>query len=581
MVANTPRGQREVADIISAALAQGWTRKTTGATGKRGTSRNNSHIYLVPPTGGVPVGIASSPSDIHQRHQVIRKMRRGGLIWPPPQKEKSRKEDEVFMLTEVIAAAQDQGWQVTKEKKTVVFCPPNPNKPKLTLHENGSGVNFFDLRNLKRAGLIWPWTPPIKAKAGQTLVQELVPESWRVLGDDPDYEISNAARCREKATGKLIMPDPSGEVALTKGGRTRYKSVRGLVISHFGHPPLKNVTLSDEAMGHRAGESKAILDSITTTNQEDQEVSLPLKTPDELPALEEGWGYIKCVPEAIDGYAVSVNGELRGPDGKSRAPSKIGHQLWAYLRRFDKPKGNRAVRLDRLVLLTHEGSPLDPKDQPIHKDGNSFNCALSNLAWPAAGQNVSRITVVPDLVEDEAMEPQHVQVSVEEAVDALEADFEADTAELERSKAEEATEGAEAPRYEHQDYVDKVVAEAPSFVNPDVTVGEMEKRLEQGETLEDIAEAAPKPRRKRKSRAKTPAQRAAAHRAKATKEASPAPMRGVLSGRYWHHEETGLVMFVGDDGTVEFPKVDNAEDSRALLSLAALAQEWITMMGIG
>lgn len=72
----TTAKQRECKDIVDAALAQGWRLETP-------KGRNAQHLRLIPPNGGVPVGISCTPSDHNFRRQIVRLMRRSGFIWPP------------------------------------------------------------------------------------------------------------------------------------------------------------------------------------------------------------------------------------------------------------------------------------------------------------------------------------------------------------------------------------------------------------------------------------------------------------------------------------------------------------------
>jgi hypothetical protein len=73
------RGTREAQDIIDAAIAQGWSFVPC-------TGGGNQHAKLIPPNGGVPVGVASTPSDTNFKHQIVRQMRKSGFQWPwPPQ----------------------------------------------------------------------------------------------------------------------------------------------------------------------------------------------------------------------------------------------------------------------------------------------------------------------------------------------------------------------------------------------------------------------------------------------------------------------------------------------------------------
>lgn len=554
------KGYREARDIIAAAEEQGWTYRPP-------TSRSNSHGALVPSNGGPPVGVASTPSDVNFRHQIVRQLRKGGFIWPPPSKIKI-KQEETEVTEKVVLAARDQGWVVEDDGKEFIFVPPaNGGRKHPTIKiPNTKGCGFFDLQNLRRAGLIYPWTPPDRG-AQEEPTQDLVGEIWRQMDYDCDFEISNAGRGRKTSTGKLLPVYGSGAGSffkLSNNGRAKEKNIRGLVIAHFGHPPLKNVALTEEVIGHRSGEVKALLEEpapeteSVIEDQENDEVIAVVEDPTTR-ELEDGWAWVRSEPEVIDGYAVSVKGDIT-LDGKPRTKNRIGVQYWVSLRRFDNGS-TKSVRLDKLILRNFVGTDPFEGAVPIHKDGDTFNCELDNLEWPTDALTSSRR---PKRVKTEAQAEPLAPVEVpDEAAESMEPEPPVDLSEP-PDEAREVLERMEADLGFETDDED---LELPEEIDVPVQAKGIEQLVEEG--IDDYTAPEPKPKRTYKKRAKTKG-----------KVAAPVADKGVTSGRYWQHYETGLVMYVGDDGVPEFPEVTTAQEGKALLQLAALAQEWIAIMGV-
>jgi hypothetical protein len=69
------RWPKDVRSYIAAALDQGWTIRSKGP-----------HEVLVPPRGGLPVAIASSPSDRRATVNFRAKLRQRGVDIPHPKK---------------------------------------------------------------------------------------------------------------------------------------------------------------------------------------------------------------------------------------------------------------------------------------------------------------------------------------------------------------------------------------------------------------------------------------------------------------------------------------------------------------
>lgn len=336
------RGWRDARDIIEAALEQGWTWRYAG----------KSHLRLTPPTkDGTPVGISGTPSDTNYRRQIVRQMRKNGFIWP---------------------------W------------PPEGGE---TNHK-------------------------IEEKTVATTV-EAVPEIWRELDNVPGFELSNGGVCRNMNTGKIIKPQGNGFIRLTTHkGRTIEKNVRGLVIAHFGHPPIKNVVPDTAAERHRSREAGRMLEPLSHSlgdyiNQE--KIVTATEVEEKTVAEDNGWVPIDWVPNITEGYVVHSRGIVRNPGGKTLRASTIGAQLWISLRRSDTGT-TRTVRLDKIVLRGFRGAPTNETDAPVHIDGNTKNCALENLRWPDAQEDAEPSPAVQ--VTDEASEPQEVDPPINVPVQA-------------------------------------------------------------------------------------------------------------------------------------------------------------------
>lgn len=149
------KGMRACQDIIEEALAQEWTVKEA----------KSGHIFLIPPNPeGVPVGISNTPSDVHQRHQVIRQMKKSGFRWPPPPMEgkKVSNNGDVMCNVDIINAAIDQGWTMDTSKPTARLVPASSNQPCILLPANNdTRTRYIFLQSLRRSGLKWPWHAPM------------------------------------------------------------------------------------------------------------------------------------------------------------------------------------------------------------------------------------------------------------------------------------------------------------------------------------------------------------------------------------------------------------------------------------
>lgn len=79
-----------------------------------------------------------------------------------------------------------------------------------------------------------------------------------------------------------------------------------------------------------------------------------------------------------DGYAVSVDGEIRGPSGRVLRPmaADTGH-LYVLAPR---PRDPRKLFIHRAVLFAFVGPPAEGQEVR-HVDGNPSNNRLDNLRW--------------------------------------------------------------------------------------------------------------------------------------------------------------------------------------------------------
>lgn len=521
-----------------------------------------SHLRLTPPIkSGIPVGVSGSPSDVHYRRQIIRQMRKSGFIWPWPPE------------------GGTNGHHVTEEKAVTTRTET-----------------------------------------------EAVPEVWRELDNVPGFELSNGGTCRNRNTGKIIKPNSNGFIRLTTHkGRTVEKNVRGLVLAHFGHPPIRNV-IPDTAVEHyRSREAGKMIEPLSHSlgdhiNQEE----IMLKTVEEeiedtMATSDDGWKPITWVENLVEGYTVNAQGVARNPTGKVLRSSQIGAQLWLSLRRADTGTA-RTVRLDKTVLNTFGGPPTNEKDAPVHIDGNTKNCAFENLAWPDAVDYVEetveeteeKVDVpVRELTAEERLMAMPYEDRVLEVLEQVAADQvpielldltvrtynilhreglhtsgviaqkcpnellelrlfgEASVEEIEGKLSDLGLSLQPNPPEPTQEevvaeHVKKVVAEAPSFSVPGKTVGEVEAE----------AEETPQQRKLRKQREK----RAAARKATAPKRGTKAKDELEILRVYRHR---GVQLTVDAQGLGELSKKGklSTEEMQAIATMLTRAAEMNAMMG--
>lgn len=522
------RGQRDAKDIIDAAIAQGWR-----------TRRAGSHLRLIPPNG-VPVGVSGTPSDVNYRRQMVRQMRKSGFIWPwPPQ-----------------------------------------GAP------NGNGTDCKEGEEMPTIG---------------ELVGAGVMEVWRPIDHCSVAEISNGGRCRKISNGKIIEPDANGMITLTDDqGRVRQKSSRALVRIHFGHPPIPHVIPETAAVSHRSNEVLTMLaepevdpqgvsEAITEAqeafeneapqeenNNQDQEDAVSIQaerfqmevdhvasdyayTPDPEPE-EQGWADVH-LDGIVEGYQINAAGDVRSPAGKVLTPNLQGSQIWVQLRRSDKP-GHvpRSYRVDRLVLSTFSGpAPDASQDVPIHRNGDTLNCHLENLEWGSFGDQQrldeakAKAEPAPPAAVPDKPEPQEPEPEPEVEVEVMEVDPDPQVAESEP--------------YEHQDYVDKVVAQAPSFGEPD--------------------EEAPDEKRKRRDRERKAVRRrseGAKVRAKVSPKKAPPAKKTPTGGieRLRLYRLGGVTLTVDNEGNADLSKAKGLTPAElaAVAMLSADAVEMNRLMGL-
>ena len=100
-------------------------------------------------------------------------------------------------ITELVDAAEDQGWTVNITKKNQYqFIPADPNQKIVMAAGTASDIRAIDnvLARLKRSGFLWPWNKKAKEKLRQ---QETVmaPEEKKPEFEHRDY----AAEQQEEA----------------------------------------------------------------------------------------------------------------------------------------------------------------------------------------------------------------------------------------------------------------------------------------------------------------------------------------------------------------------------------------------
>jgi hypothetical protein len=310
------RGHREAKDIIEAAEEQGWRVHLPG-------SRGQSHLRMIPPNGGVPVGISATPSDVHFRRQIIRLMRRSDpkFVWPWPPKGASQNEKKNAMI-EVPSVGQ---W-----------------KPILGLE------TFFELS---------PFGEVRKRASGRRLVA---------------------------VDGKVKLFDPVKRMVYEKDVAALVSTHYGHPIktaepTEPDNTNQENTDMSIQAealglpVGHVNGDAPEAM-PVPGYPQLEVTSNGGLRPSDM-------WREVH-LPQIADGYKVSRLGEVRTPKDKICEPAIAGLSLWVSLRRSDiEGWQTRSTRVDKLVLLAFVGEALDNKNLPVHKDGDPLNCALNNLEW--------------------------------------------------------------------------------------------------------------------------------------------------------------------------------------------------------
>lgn len=192
------QGWRECSDLIAAAVAQGWTYRPM----------KGGHLRMTPPDPkGVPVNVSGTPSDKHQRHQVLRLMRRSGLTWPwPPTPVKSNHPDAVAEIWELVpecsVAEVSNGGNV---RRTLDHKPIKPDHKKIiVLTDDKGNVRSFSVPLLVRATFGHPPHPHVvpvpeaKKEADMvTAVETPITERWEpvlIEGVAEGYEVNALAK---------------------------------------------------------------------------------------------------------------------------------------------------------------------------------------------------------------------------------------------------------------------------------------------------------------------------------------------------------------------------------------------------
>ena len=206
---------------------------------------------------------------------------------------------------------------------------------------------------------------------------------------------------------------------------------------------------------------------MTTVNEY---FSVPMVHPEWMPVTGSKW---------VLGYTVSKHGEVRSPLGRTLKPNLQGSHLWLSLRTGETGSGISSARVDRLVLDAFIGPHSDPAfTTPVHLDGNGLNCALDNLAWGSEPVKEPKEPNPVISIDDMELSVRTYNILRREYFHTTEALCKATPTDLlllrgfsEKSLneviaklAEYGMALAEPPAfddYEHQAYVDRVVAAAP------------------------------------------------------------------------------------------------------------------------
>lgn len=212
------RGTREAQDVIDAAIDQGWAFVPCTGSG-------NQHAKLVPPNGGVPVGIASTPSDINFKHQVVRQMRKSGFQWPwPPQGPAPVVVEEPLPEIEWLPVPKCSAFEfcnggVVRNATTHKLLSPAENGIYVLTDDHGFRRDY-SARALCRAAFN---RPPNKRIAEIVRKETTVTAVEPFVDEELDSGQQDAAQREYEATHTPVSPAEHWEIVLIEGVQEGYE----------------------------------------------------------------------------------------------------------------------------------------------------------------------------------------------------------------------------------------------------------------------------------------------------------------------------------------------------------------------
>lgn len=442
-------GLRDCKDIITAATAQGWTFKHRDEMG-----RTNSHSYLVPPNGGIPVGISGSPSDVHFRKQVIRLMRRQGFVWPADEADAIRRAGE--SIKDKVA---EKDWAANR-----------------------------------------PW-----------LASKVSTEEWRPIHDMKRYRLSNTGRVMEGDTE--LTPGPGGLFTLfDDNNRLREQYIRTMVRHHFGYGPIKVNPLITEFVNQEEAavttvEKEPTVATKIETDEEWRSLEDPrfetgwtlssagrLRRPNGtdvpgLPGATKNKNLIVAIRKATGGITTTRLDKLvlttfgaPGPAGAH--PVYLDGDVknctfdnldWSESQLAAVPApsdGQTGAALVAEVVAEIQANEPEPEPDYLQIERN-----LGELLAPEPEPEPEPEIEVPvePQVEPEPVDPGPGPLSEEEGTVTGESAVEHQEKVRAEAKAEKAAAQKAAQDEAIKEHVKKVVGQAPSYSHPGLTVGQLEE----------------------------------------------------------------------------------------------------------
>lgn len=208
--------------------------------------------------------------------------------------------------------------------------------------------------------------------------------------------ITNAAKAQNwdvertaKGHRRLIPPDKTKPIVIASGTTGDPKAIKHFLsqmrLSGLIWPPPPPVR------NHREEHTEITVDE--TVIEEARRLNLG-----DIPGLDDDEVQDQWIPVVADrpiapGYVMNIDGEVRSPIGNVLMPEQKGLQLWIGF----KPLGavgyvTKRSRLDKVVLLTWVGEPVDPDARAMHINGDALDCRPDNLRWPC---DVKPVAVEP------------------------------------------------------------------------------------------------------------------------------------------------------------------------------------------